>query len=167
VRAQASVCFAVLNPGRAQALDAQVASDAGKISQDYADLVSLSVRQASTSHIRLVIALIEKATVGGIEVTISKDSSGNYNTTDTLVFLKGTVCRLFHSFFVDDSLQRSLATATSTLLTFVLRFVSTHAILIANLQVIFPAWPAYMYLNPTLGKHLLEPLFQYQGRLRL
>jgi hypothetical protein len=41
-----------------------------------------------------VIAHIEKATVGGIEVTISKDSSGNYNTTDTLVFLKGTVRRL-------------------------------------------------------------------------
>ena len=30
-------------------------------------------------------------------------------------------------------------------------------------DVIFPAWPLFLYLNPVLGKHLLEPLFRYQA----
>ncbi|KAG8715007.1 hypothetical protein FRC11_006163 [Ceratobasidium sp. 423] len=31
-----------------------------------------------------------------------------------------------------------------------------------TVDVIFPAWPAYLYLNPDFGRRLLEPLFQYQ-----
>ena len=49
-------------------------SDASKISTDYADWVALSVRQA----------------FGAIEFTISKDSAGKFNTSDVLVFMKGT-----------------------------------------------------------------------------
>ena len=62
---------------RASAFDAQVKSDASKISTDYADWVALSVRQA----------------FGAIEFTISKDSAGKFNTSDVLVFMKGA----FHS----------------------------------------------------------------------
>jgi len=32
-----------------------------------------------------------------------------------------------------------------------------------TVDVIFPAWPIFLYLNPALGKYLLEPLFQYQA----
>lgn len=31
-----------------------------------------------------------------------------------------------------------------------------------TVDVIFPAWPAFMYLNPDYGRRILEPLFQYQ-----
>ncbi|KAH9844227.1 DUF1793-domain-containing protein [Rhodofomes roseus] len=57
---------------RANAFDAQISSDASSISSDYAEWVALSVRQA----------------FGAIEFTISKDSSGNFNTSDILTFMK-------------------------------------------------------------------------------
>lgn len=31
------------------------------------------------------------------------------------------------------------------------------------MDVIYPAWPALLYLNPALGKYLLTGLFQYQA----
>jgi hypothetical protein len=57
---------------RANTLDAQVQSDAGKISTNYAALTALSLRQA----------------MGATEITISKSSSGAWNTSDVLMFLK-------------------------------------------------------------------------------
>ncbi|KZT12529.1 DUF1793-domain-containing protein [Laetiporus sulphureus 93-53] len=57
---------------RANALDAQIQADAESISSTYAGLVALSVRQA----------------FGAIEFTVSKDSSGAYNTSDLMTFLK-------------------------------------------------------------------------------
>ncbi|KZP32941.1 DUF1793-domain-containing protein [Athelia psychrophila] len=56
----------------ANTFDAKVQSDASAISDDYAAIVALSIRQA----------------MGGIELTISKNSDGSWNTNDTLVFLK-------------------------------------------------------------------------------
>jgi hypothetical protein len=32
-----------------------------------------------------------------------------------------------------------------------------------TVDVMFPAWPAFLYLNPSWGKYLLLPLFEYQG----
>ena len=32
-----------------------------------------------------------------------------------------------------------------------------------TVDVIFPAWPAILYFNPVIGKHLLEVLFRYQA----
>ncbi|KIK64768.1 hypothetical protein GYMLUDRAFT_240730 [Collybiopsis luxurians FD-317 M1] len=32
-----------------------------------------------------------------------------------------------------------------------------------TVDIIMPAWPAFMYLNPALGKYLLLPLLQYQA----
>jgi hypothetical protein len=58
---------------RAQAFDNQVASDANKISADYASIVALSIRQA----------------IGAIEITLSKNSNGSFNTSDVIVFMKG------------------------------------------------------------------------------
>lgn len=57
----------------ANALDAKVQADSTAISTDYASIVALSVRQA----------------FGATEVTIGKGSTGSFNASDVLVFLKG------------------------------------------------------------------------------
>lgn len=66
---------------RSNAFDNQVNSDALKISADYAAIVALSIRQA----------------LGAIEITISKNSDGSFNTSDVLVFLKGKFNELQYS----------------------------------------------------------------------
>ncbi|KAH9951659.1 DUF1793-domain-containing protein [Amylocystis lapponica] len=57
---------------RAQALDSQIDADASKISANYAAVVALSVRQV----------------FGAIEITVSKDASGQFNMSDIMAFLK-------------------------------------------------------------------------------
>jgi hypothetical protein len=98
---------------RAKTLDAKINNDASKISADYASLVALSVRQA----------------LGATEITISKDSSGKWNTNDVKVFMK------------EISSDGNLNTV----------------------DVIYPAYPIFLYLNPQLAKGLLTPLFEYQA----
>ncbi|KIY74089.1 DUF1793-domain-containing protein [Cylindrobasidium torrendii FP15055 ss-10] len=98
---------------RAEAFDAQVDSDAKAISNDYAGVVALSIRQA----------------LGATELTISKNGDGSWNTDDVLLFMK----------------EISSDGNTNTV------------------DVIFPAWPVLLYTNPTLGKYLLDVLFQYQA----
>ncbi|KAG9006475.1 hypothetical protein FRB93_008603 [Tulasnella sp. JGI-2019a] len=97
---------------RASAFDKKVQSDASAISSDYADVVALSIRQ----------------TFGATEITISKDGTGSWNTTDVMMFMK------------EISSDGNVNTV----------------------DVIFPAWPAFLYTNPALGKYLLEPLLAYQ-----
>ena len=58
---------------RANAFDAQVKSDASKISTDYASIVALSIRQA----------------FGAIEITVRKNSDGSFDSSNTLTFMKG------------------------------------------------------------------------------
>ncbi|KAJ3931095.1 MAG: hypothetical protein NXY57DRAFT_941060 [Lentinula lateritia] len=98
---------------RAYAFDAQVDSDASAISSDYAGLVSLSIRQL----------------LGAIEITLSKNSDGSFNTSDVIVFLK------------EISSDGNVNTV----------------------DVVFPSWPGLLYLNPDLGKLLLEGLLAYQA----
>ncbi|THV08425.1 DUF1793-domain-containing protein [Dendrothele bispora CBS 962.96] len=98
---------------RANEIDTKVETDASAVSEDYAGIVALSVRQM----------------LGSIEITLSKKSDGSFNTDDVLVFMK----------------EISSSGNVNTV------------------DVIYPAWPALLYLNPTLGKDLLEPLFQYQA----
>ncbi|KAK0453442.1 hypothetical protein EV421DRAFT_1700907 [Armillaria borealis] len=52
--------------------DSQVENDASAISEDYAGIVALSIRQA----------------MGSMEVTISRTNDGSWNTDDVLVFMK-------------------------------------------------------------------------------
>ncbi|KAJ7260577.1 hypothetical protein C8J57DRAFT_1471634 [Mycena rebaudengoi] len=56
----------------ANTLDKRVETDAGKISADYAAIVALSVRQA----------------LAATELTISKGRNGQWNTSDTMYFMK-------------------------------------------------------------------------------
>jgi hypothetical protein len=32
-----------------------------------------------------------------------------------------------------------------------------------TVDVIFPSWPAFLYMNPMLGQYLLQGLFEYQA----
>ncbi|KAJ7127443.1 hypothetical protein C8R43DRAFT_831349, partial [Mycena crocata] len=57
---------------RATALDQQILKDAGTVSQDYADLVSLATRQA----------------MAGVEITLSMTEGGEFNLTDVEAFMK-------------------------------------------------------------------------------
>ncbi|KAJ7684039.1 hypothetical protein B0H17DRAFT_1073347 [Mycena rosella] len=98
---------------RANTFDAQVQTDAGKISADYAAVVAISIRQAFAAT----------------ELTLSKTSTGAFNTTDVILFMK------------EISSDGNVNTV----------------------DVIFPAWPIFLYTNPTLGKYLLEGLFRYQA----
>ncbi|OBZ70311.1 hypothetical protein A0H81_09943 [Grifola frondosa] len=98
---------------RADAFDAQVNADASQISSDYASVVALSVRQG----------------FGAIEITTSKESNGNFNTSDVMVFMK------------EISSDGNVNTV----------------------DVIFPSWPLFLYTNPSIGKSLLLPLFEYQA----
>ncbi|KAJ6498035.1 hypothetical protein C8R47DRAFT_1261015 [Mycena vitilis] len=97
----------------AKTLDAKVESDSSKISADYAGIVALSIRQSLAAN----------------ELTISKDDSGAWNTSDVLYFMK----------------EISSDGNTNTI------------------DVIFPASPIFLYLNPKLGEYLLEPLYRYQA----
>ncbi|KIY47397.1 DUF1793-domain-containing protein [Fistulina hepatica ATCC 64428] len=63
---------------RANMLDAQVKADASAISDTYADIVALSLRQA----------------MGATEITIS-GSSGSWNTSDIKMFVKGVAPALY------------------------------------------------------------------------
>ena len=133
---------------RANAFDAQVKSDASEISSDYADWVALAVRQA----------------FGAIEFTLSKDSAGNYNTSDILVFMKGAYKSVMSQTNLTEYLrQKSRAMACVCLVgssrqchSFVLQNVNT-------VDVIFPAWSIFLYTNPAIGKALLLPLLEYQA----
>ncbi|KAJ7368431.1 DUF1793-domain-containing protein [Mycena albidolilacea] len=98
---------------RANTFDAKVQTDASKISADYASIVALSIRQAFSAT----------------ELTISKTSTGAFNTTDVILFMK------------EISSDGNVNTV----------------------DVIFPAWPIFLYTNPALGKYLLEGLFRYQA----
>ncbi|GLB33929.1 putative protein with domain of unknown function (DUF5127) [Lyophyllum shimeji] len=98
---------------RAWSFDVNINSDANKISADYASVVALSVRQA----------------MGSMEITVSKNSDGSFNTNDVIVFMK------------EISSDGNVNTV----------------------DVIFPAWPILLYVNPQLGKFLLEGLFRYQA----
>ncbi|KAK0500707.1 hypothetical protein EDD18DRAFT_1434560 [Armillaria luteobubalina] len=56
---------------RAIALDSKIVSDARQISDNYADLVTLAARQALA-----------------VDITVSKDSTGQWNTSDIMTFMK-------------------------------------------------------------------------------
>ena len=61
-------------------------ADASAISADYASIVALSVRQV----------------FGAVELTVSKDSKGNFNTSDVLMFMKGTLSSVISDRFFRD-----------------------------------------------------------------
>ncbi|KAK0246503.1 hypothetical protein EDD85DRAFT_897226 [Armillaria nabsnona] len=96
---------------RAIDLDNKIMSDARQISDNYADLVTLAARQTLA-----------------VDITVSKDSEGQWNTLDVMTFMKD----------VGNSRR------------------------VNPVEILYAAFPAYLYFNPTWAGYLLEPLLRYQ-----
>jgi len=93
-------------------IDNKILDDARRLAgDDYAAIVSLSARQA----------------VGAMELTIGKDSAGNFDPSDIAIFSK------------EISSNGDMSTV----------------------DVIFPQFPILSYLDPTLLRLSLEPIFKY------
>lgn len=105
-------------------------ADASQISADYAAVVALSIRQAFAAT----------------ELTLSKTSTGAFNTTDVILFMKE----------ISSDGVRHVTKIFGLFVHLILQNVNT-------VDVIFPAWPIFLYANPMLGKFLLEGLFRYQA----
>ncbi|KLO10456.1 DUF1793-domain-containing protein [Schizopora paradoxa] len=90
--------------------DLQIANDAANISPQYYDLVSIISRQAMSA----------------LEITVSKDVNGNFNSSDVMAFLKNMGN-------IGDG--------------------GVNAV-----DVLYSAFPMYLYLNPDIGGYLLKPL---------
>jgi hypothetical protein len=149
---------------RAQALDAQVQADAGKISADYAGVVALSIRQAFAAT----------------ELTISKTSTGGFNTSDIILFMKGEswqenhtwYCRLILTQkcrvvvwvrFLNDLLVHSLLFVVHKYRRCHLRCLASCLCSLRCQCIMESNRPVFLYMNPALGKYLLEGLFRYQA----
>ncbi|KLO09797.1 DUF1793-domain-containing protein [Schizopora paradoxa] len=98
----------------AKQLDNQIINDSANISQSYADLLSLVARQAMSA----------------IEITVSRNPDGNFNSSDTMAFM--------------------------------MDMGSVGAGYVNAVDVLYAAFPMYLYLNPDLGGHLLRPLLVAQ-----
>ena len=118
---------------RANVFDAKVKADASAISSDYADIVALSIRQ----------------TLGACEITVSKTSSGAFNTSDITTFMK--------------EISSDGVSLLRVLTCFEMPYSSIPQQNTNTVDVIFPAWPLFLYTNPVIGKQLLLPLFEYQA----
>lgn len=57
----------------ANVFDEKIQNDASKFSPAYADIVALSIRQSLAS----------------MEITVSQNADGSFNSSDVLVFMKG------------------------------------------------------------------------------
>ncbi|KAF8874080.1 hypothetical protein BD779DRAFT_1678882 [Infundibulicybe gibba] len=112
---------------RAIELDQKITSDALSISQDYADLVSLSVRQ----------------TMAGIDITISNGTDGQWNTSDVMIFMKS----------IDDSSRTNPTEFMFAAFPAYLYLNATWAgfLLRPSLQQQAAALPASPYAMPDLG----------------
>ncbi|KAF5388226.1 hypothetical protein D9615_000517 [Tricholomella constricta] len=82
-----------------------------------------------------VVELSVRQALGAIEITIVKNSDGTWNINDPLVFMK----EISSNGLIGDSKNMN------------------------TVDVIFPAWPGFLYTNPLLGKYLLEVLYRYQA----
>ncbi|EJD49707.1 DUF1793-domain-containing protein [Auricularia subglabra TFB-10046 SS5] len=97
----------------AELVDAQVLADCSEISDSYAGLVALSMRQA----------------LAPTELTVGKKSDGSLDENDVLLLLRG----------------------------------STDGHVMNGIDTIYSMWPLIIYVNPTLGKYLLEPTLRYHA----
>ncbi|EMD37764.1 hypothetical protein CERSUDRAFT_154621 [Gelatoporia subvermispora B] len=97
---------------RAQSLDQKITQDASNVSHNYADLVSLAVRQV----------------MAGLDITTPTQSDGQLNISNTLIFMK------------DLGNGRR----------------------VNPVEILYQAFPMFLYLNASFGRPLLAPLLQYQ-----
>lgn len=96
--------------------DNQISADALHYSQEYADLLTISTRQA----------------LSALEITLVQSTDGTWNSTDVKAFMKN---------------MGSIGGSNG----------------VSAVDVLYAAFPLYMYLDPDLGAYLLEPLLEYQA----
>jgi len=98
---------------RCLALDSQLTDAASAISSNYSDLVTLAARQ----------------TFGGIDITISNGTDGQWNSSDVMIFMKN------------------------------LGGLSGR---VNPVEVLYAAFPMFLYFNASFGGALLAPLLEFQ-----
>lgn len=116
--------------------DTQLMANASQISPEYADLLVLSARQ----------------TLASLDITISKDSNGNWNTSDVMIFMDD-----FDPVGSSGGWVNNNKNGLCHLLTYPPIDSSVNPV-----DVMFSAFPAFITLNPDLGKYLLAPLLELQ-----
>ena len=133
---------------RADALDLQITQDATAISGNYSEIVSLSVRQ----------------TLGALEFTYTPG-----NSSDVMAFVKGTLIFL-SACSSADSVRHSIRDqqlggehARCARCRRSCHGLNMYVQSISTTDVIYPAWPLFLYTNPAIGKALLLPLLEYQA----
>lgn len=119
----------------ANAVDAKIQSDGSVISSNYAELVALSLRQA----------------LGSMDITITRGSNKNWNTTNLKIFMKNTgsvggggYAQPFHASWTN------------------LIIIYSRGLSVNSVDVLYAALPVFLYINATWGQALLTPLLEYQ-----
>ncbi|TDL23432.1 DUF1793-domain-containing protein [Rickenella mellea] len=117
--AQAAISFLLNDFSRARdagnAMDARILLDAQNVSSQYADIATLSARQA----------------LSAIDITLKKNSDGSWNTSDVKAFLKN--------------------------------IGGVGGLGVNAVDVLFSAFPSYLYFNADIAGYLLSPLLEFQN----
>ncbi|EJC98576.1 uncharacterized protein FOMMEDRAFT_170841 [Fomitiporia mediterranea MF3/22] len=82
-----------------------------------------------------LLALSARQAMGSMDITIPPSSGGSWDTSDVQIFMKNI-----------GSVGSDNETTTS----------------VNNVDVLYAAFPIFLYLNPEIGRCLLEPLLEYQ-----
>ncbi|KAJ3568844.1 hypothetical protein NP233_g5444 [Leucocoprinus birnbaumii] len=97
---------------RSMAFDNTIASPAGTVSSEYADILSIVTRQLFAS----------------LDITVSKPQAGNIDPSEVRIFMRD----------MGDSLRTN------------------------PVDVLYGAYPAFLFFNPTILRDLLKPLLEQQ-----
>ncbi|KAI0309520.1 hypothetical protein OF83DRAFT_1071921 [Amylostereum chailletii] len=120
---------------RADALDAKLLNAAAALipGSEYSDLLSISTRQVYAST----------------ELTIATKADGSFDTSDVMMFMRDTGAG-------NSEYIRPFVVSYALMLTGVFR--RTNAV-----EILYAAFPTFMYIDPPLGGALLEPLLRLQN----
>jgi len=120
---------------RAQQLDEKIFNNATSVSDPLWDLVSLSIAQV----------------YGSTQLTIGTDALGNLNKSDVMMFMKnigGLAPKCVNTSCFVRPCRRLIFDMNSQ---------------VNAVETLYSAFPAFMYIDPSLGALLLEPLFHLQA----
>ena len=118
-------------------LDTKLQIAASNISSNYADLVSLSLRQV----------------MGTMDITIKKDSDNNWNTSDIKIFMKN-IGGVGGGGYVSS--YYSVLNALG------IDFIVNQYHRVNSVDVLYSAFPAILYINATWTSYILSPLLESQ-----
>lgn len=125
---------------RAVQLDQKILDAANAVSPAYADLVSIATRQAFSAT----------------ELTISNGTDGQWNTTDVMMFMKNIGGDATKYVFTPPFFPFQLPLNVYGLSFWCCSRVNA-------VETLYSAWPMFMFVDPSLGALLLEPLLRFQA----